>query len=689
MPTEATVPAVLSVTEVRNALRCPRAFVLGRAAGKTVAYPMGSSCLGASFHRLVDRFARTVAAPPPDLVPLATRDPARVRHLDRWILGLLIRELQGDPGYASIPAEVDDLAEACRCFSSHLGGRLGQFPGTCGEALVRMVRSGERPVQAAYPEADVVLRGRIDGLFGAGTGELEVVEYKLTDEANGDLDRAQVALYRDMLRRAEGLDAHPVVLRLMPEAVATRIGKAEADGQVRTRLVPLLRDMRAWLERPASAPATVHGTLCGVCPVQALCASRYPQPLQSRDAPPGASCRLRPALEGNLVLARPVAPAVQVPVDPEGQRTLRHLQERILEEFRRDGIPAQINDPMAGPRQFVLPVTRSAGPVARMDQVAQDVCHRLTSAWDLQVTYLKLGPRREFIIRREPPRQVPLGPLLAAKARWLGERPGRLVVGQQPDGQVLTADLADSATPHLLIGGGSGSGKSWLLRSILASLVHFHDPSRLRLTLLDPKRVTFTDPAFHSAIAPHLDGPVLFGVEEALPCFARYIEVMEERYERFAVASAADLHEYNSVTGTDQRLPRHVIVMDEFGDLTVDRRTAQDFRAAVQRLGAKARAAGIHLILATQRPDRDTVDPSLKSNLGGKLALRVASAVNSRIILDQGGAEQLYGNGDLLADLGKGVVRAQAPVLDARGSLGPDADKGIPVPPGCPSPARS
>jgi S-DNA-T family DNA segregation ATPase FtsK/SpoIIIE len=280
------------------------------------------------------------------------------------------------------------------------------------------------------------------------------------------------------------------------------------------------------------------------------------------------------------------------------------------------------------------------------------------------VEYVKSGARREFLIRRESPRELPLGPLLAAKAQWLEERPGRLVVGQEADGSILTADLADAATPHLLIGGGTGSGKSWLLKSIIASLVHYHDPALLRLTLLDPKRVTFIGDEFQAAISAHRDGPVLYGLEDAMPCFARYIDLMEERYRRFEAAKAADLHEFNGVVKVSGRLPRHVIVMDEFSDLTAEKRAAQEFRTAVQRLGAKARAAGIHLILATQRPDKETVDASIKANLGGKIALRVASSVNSRIILDQGGAERLFGNGDLLADLGKGLVRAQAPVLD-------------------------
>ncbi len=658
------ISAILSVTEVRNALRCPRAFVLGRLERKPVTFPIGSSCLGASFHRIVDRFAQTVQTPPEELVGLSTQEAKVGPALDRWIMGLLIRELEADPSYASIPAEVDELAEACRQFSAHVARRVGDFPGEVSRNLPRLLPSGEHSVEAAFPEAGVLLKGRIDALFGSGTGELEVVEYKLTDEANAPLDQAQVALYRELLKRSEGLDAHPVILRFMPEVVQTQISPAQADRLVASELIPLLEQMRGWLGHPESVPPTSRKAMCAVCPVQRACSERYPQHLVFRDDPPAVACRPRPTLDGHLVVAQPVIKEVAAPEDAEGFKEAALLRERILKEFHRDGIPAQAPAPIVGPRLYVIPVSRPSGPVTQMDRVAEDVRHRLANADGLEVEYVRVGAKREFLIQRAHPQAVGLGPLLAAKAQWLSERPGRFVVGQEPNGTILTADLADAATPHILIGGSAGSGKSWLLKAIVASLVHFHDPARIRLTLLDPKRVTFIGNEFQAAIAAHRDGPILYGIEDAMPCFAHYIGVMEERYERFEAAQVADLYEYNLLMPSARRLPRHVLVMDEFQDLTADKKAAQEFRAAVQRLGAKARAAGVHLILATQRPDRETVDPSIKSNLGGKIALRVASAVNSRIILDQGGAERLFGKGDLLADLGKGLVRAQGAVID-------------------------
>jgi CRISPR/Cas system-associated exonuclease Cas4 (RecB family) len=253
----------------------------------------------------VDRFAQTVQTPPEELVGRSTQDAAVGLALDRWIMGLLIRELEADPGYASIPAEVDELAEACRQFSAHVARRVGSFAGEVPRILPQLVRSGERPLEAAFPEAGVILRGRIDALFGNRTGELDVVEYKLTDEANAPLDHAQVALYRELLKRSEGLDAHPVILRFMPEVVQTQIPSDQADRLVAAELIPLLERMRGWLARPESVPPTAHKSLCAVCPVQRICSEQYPQHLLFRDDPPAVACRPRPSLEGPLVVAQP------------------------------------------------------------------------------------------------------------------------------------------------------------------------------------------------------------------------------------------------------------------------------------------------------------------------------------------------------------------------------------------------
>jgi S-DNA-T family DNA segregation ATPase FtsK/SpoIIIE len=152
-------------------------------------------------------------------------------------------------------------------------------------------------------------------------------------------------------------------------------------------------------------------------------------------------------------------------------------------------------------------------------------------------------------------------------------------------------------------------------------------------------------------------------MDSVLPTLDRLVEVMEERYDAFQRVQVQNLDDYNVQVGDDGRLERKVLVIDEFQALMSDRGEAKAFGDLVQRLGSKSRAAGIHLVLSTQRPDRQTIPPGIKANLGGKVALKVASGTNSRIILDAGGAEKLHGCGDLLADLGHGILRAQAALL--------------------------
>jgi len=657
--------ARVSVTEVRNALRCPRIFALGRSRRRVVSFPVGSSCMGGPFHRIVARFAQTVSQPPAAVsaIPAAAGAADRERALSAWLLDFLVTELESNALYASMPAEVDDLAEALRQLGGYLARRCAEGP--LARAVADLVLGSETPIEASLPEAGVVVTGKIDALYANPRGGTEVVEYKLTAEANDPLDLAQVALYRELRRRAQGVAADAVVLRFNPQLTEARLGARQADALVGGRLVPLLRDMAGWANRPETAPATGREDLCASCPMFEACVTTYRDSVPPRDSPPGGATRGRPDPSGVIAMVQPPAtPQRRDEEDAGGNEEARVAQKRILEELRKDGVTADVHDVKVGPTIVTIAMVRPRGAVADLDRAGANVVHRL-SAESIEVTYNKEGARRQFVVRRKTPRTVLLAPLLDARRDWLAERPGRFVVGVTPDGRILTASLADPATPHLLVAGQAGSGKSWLLKSLVASLVHWHAPAAVRITLLDPKRVTFNQGSFMTGIAAHLDGPLLYGAEDAMPCLERYTQLMDERYGMFEAEHVADLDEYNDAVAVERRLPRHVIVVDEFQDLTADKKTSEEFCRAVGRLGAKARAAGVHLILATQRPDAKNVPSTLKSNLGGKIALRVANAVNSRVILDQAGAELLLGRGDLLADLGQGVERAQGPVVAA------------------------
>jgi S-DNA-T family DNA segregation ATPase FtsK/SpoIIIE len=186
---------------------------------------------------------------------------------------------------------------------------------------------------------------------------------------------------------------------------------------------------------------------------------------------------------------------------------------------------------------------------------------------------------------------------------------------------------------------------------MLAGLTARLSPLELQMVLVDPKRVTFNFPN----TSPYLRAPVAHTVDEAMPlvqaCFA-------ETERRYGLLEKRNLEHVGQLIGKDA-LPRIVIVFDEFADLMADRGTRKELETALKRIGALARAAGIHLVLATQRPDKDVVTPLLKANLPTQVCLRVEGERNSKIILDEEGGENLLGHGDLFWKHGGGMIRLQ------------------------------
>ncbi|NUQ74056.1 MAG: PD-(D/E)XK nuclease family protein [Polyangiaceae bacterium] len=650
----------IQVTEVRNALRCPRVFAIGRARSQAVMFPIGTSSLGSLFHRICELFARALANPPEAVLRLPEGAPRErvARLLGAWLLDLLVSELEKNPALAGMPGEVDDLAEALRGLADYLSTEVLRHSHGVGAALKSLIRHAELSVEAVLetPDGGVVrLSGRIDAVFARSADAIDVVEYKLTEEANQELDQAQVALYRHLLLKSQAVDGEPVILRFNPGLIITRLSPVAADSAVERRLLPLLGQMVGWVNHPELAPATPRRDLCPACPVRAECVEIYHDRLEPRDQPPASAVRLRPSPSGQLRVDREVEPPAPPEGDAAGAAEAAELKKQIVSQLRRQGVTVEVARELVGPSLVRIEVVSPRQRVALLDRVAQDVEHHLAAR---DVRFEKEGARRLFVAPRRVPRKVSLEGLLSKAAPYLRERPGRFVLGEGIDGEVVKGDLADGSTCHLLVGGQTGSGKSVLLRAIVSSLCHFHLPSAIRFTLVDPKRVTFG--AFEAGIRAHLEGPILYDVEALLEELDSLANEMDDRYARFERATVQNIDDYNEVAA--EPLARRVVVVDEFQDLLAGASTRKPFLDAVKRLGSMARAAGIHLILATQRPDKATVPGEIKANLGGKIALKVQAAVNSRIILDQGGAERLLGRGDLLADLGHGVVRAQAPL---------------------------
>lgn len=225
--------------------------------------------------------------------------------------------------------------------------------------------------------------------------------------------------------------------------------------------------------------------------------------------------------------------------------------------------------------------------------------------------------------------------------------------------------------PHTLIAGETGGGKGVLTRNIILDICATNSPRNARIRMVDPKGGG--DYPWLGTM-PHLDGSLVTAQEEAIEVLKDLVSTMEQRYAEITAAGTPNIDKFNAKVPPETQLPRIYFFHDELGDWMADKDNA-DYREAVEsyvvRLASKARAAGIHLFLITQRPDKDALPGQIKANMNNKVCLRVSSQVNSRIVLDEGGAENLLGHGHFAAKLANerpsnqtSLIFAQSPFLD-------------------------
>ncbi|MBE6836438.1 MAG: DNA translocase FtsK [Ruminococcus sp.] len=216
-------------------------------------------------------------------------------------------------------------------------------------------------------------------------------------------------------------------------------------------------------------------------------------------------------------------------------------------------------------------------------------------------------------------------------------------VGKDIEGNIIVGNIAKM--PHMLIAGTTGSGKSVFTNSIIMNILYHASPDEVKLILIDPKQVEF--PIYNGI--PHLLIPVVTDARKAAGALNWAVIEMEKRYSLFADTGVRDLEEYNKYVENDElleKMPQIVVIIDEFADLMMV--ASKEVEQSVLRIAQKARAAGMHLIIATQSPRVDVITGLIKSNIPSRVALKVSNFTDSRVILDIGGAEKLLGNGDML-----------------------------------------
>ena len=325
-----------------------------------------------------------------------------------------------------------------------------------------------------------------------------------------------------------------------------------------------------------------------------------------------------------------------------------HVIEETLASF---GAPARVVEINRGPTitQFGVEPdfieTRAGRMRVRVGKIAALVDDLALALSARTIRVQAPVPGKSFVGIEVPNEQLALVSLLdilGSEAFKRLKAPLRFALGQNVSGAAVAADL--SAMPHLLIAGQTGSGKSVCVNALICCLLLNNTPDDLRLIMVDPKRVELTG---YNGI-PHLLAPVVVELERVVAALQWVSREMDMRYQKLADVGARNIQDYNSRAAAQgqRRLPYLVVVIDELADLMM--LAPDETERTVTRLAQLSRATGIHLVLATQRPSVDVVTGLIKANFPARIAFAVASGVDSRVILDQPGAERLLGRGDML-----------------------------------------
>ena len=313
----------------------------------------------------------------------------------------------------------------------------------------------------------------------------------------------------------------------------------------------------------------------------------------------------------------------------------------LLESLRHFGVEARLLGTVSGPHVSRYELQLAPGTkVSKVAQLRDDLAYALAST-DIRILAPIPGKKAVGVeVPNQRRRLVRLGDIYSEPPK--GSSPLLCWLGKDVSGEAVSADLA--LMPHILVAGTTGSGKSGCINAILTSILMHASPNEARLVLVDPKRVELN----HYERVPHLLTPVVTNPRLAANVLANLIGEMESRYAVMSEARARNLVELNRARkkAGDPPLPHILCVIDELADLMMV--APAEVEDSIIRLAQKARAIGIHLVLATQRPSTDVITGTIKVNIPSRIAFAVASQVDSRVILDGGGAETLLGQGDML-----------------------------------------
>ncbi len=374
-------------------------------------------------------------------------------------------------------------------------------------------------------------------------------------------------------------------------------------------------------------------------------------PIQSQaDEVPARSARRGVELPSFDLLAPPSK-------DPGRKADARYQAQIIEETLRGFGVPAEVKEINVGPAvtQFGIEpgyiehaspdgsIRRHRVRVSKISALVNDLALALAAA---PIRIEAPVPGRPIVGIEVPNSQVSLVSLRGVlEAESYQKEKGflRIPLGRDVSGSAVVVDLG--SMPHLLIAGATGSGKSVCINAIITGLLCDHTPDELKFLMVDPKMVELT--GFNGI--PHLLAPVIVDIDQVVGALAWVTRMMDDRFQKFSDAGARNITDYNKKVARrkgGEPLPYVIVVVDELADLMM--MAPDEVERYITRMAQMARATGIHLIIATQRPSTDVVTGLIKANFPARIAFAVTSQIDSRVILDTPGAERLLGRGDML-----------------------------------------
>ncbi|MFN6469000.1 MAG: DNA translocase FtsK [Nostoc sp. SerVER01] len=650
----------LTATKVRVAFECPRLFYLHQKfGGNTLFIPLENHVgIGNSFHQLADSFIK-LAVSESRFTEIFKSSTSQLNIDDiSSHLQQLFYEIKFS-NYLEKAVEQDaSAAQPLYKVWQGLQGLIRRFAELLvvnrrycsAEAVIRNTFvSQERKLEHYFQLPDGTQQ-RVGGEFDCLVYDFEVkrlcvLEFKTYQPVDPSAQLAQVALYSYMLWHQKKVAVDSAVYCVLPEFKEYQYSWEQLGNTVHQLIPYKLHQMQKWLSweppHPNSPPPTTQPYLCEICPQQQKCQTFFVSP---------------------VVVEIPNLPSENDnnggqdahPTRKNSVNTADTIGEELVTTLQSFKIKVDYQGSILGPAFIRVKLKPHLG-------VSVNSILRLSNDLQVQMGLANpplIAPQAGYVSvdLPRPDRQIAnfeeyIQPQFSPPAV-----PIKIAIGVSIEGELIEADLSDANTCHFLVGGTTGSGKSEFLRSLLFSLLNRHSPQHLKIALVDPKRVTF--PEFEKM--PWLYSPVVKDGDRAIELMDGLVAEMESRYHHFEKAGCADLSTYNQ--RSTEILPRILCIFDEYADFMAEKEIRTSLEQSIKRLGAMARAAGIHLIIATQRPEAKVVTPIIRSNLPGRVALRTASEADSAIVLGgkQTAAAYLLGKGDLLYQIGAQIHRLQS-----------------------------